>query len=80
MVFQIGSPFFDNGQAAVIIAGQVPIPIMPSASRLRNIAPKETPAVADPVLCQHGDLVALPNAHGSYRTLVRIDEPGALFE
>lgn len=31
---------------------------------------------ADSRLTQRGDLVALPTARGSYRTLVRIDEPG----
>lgn len=32
---------------------------------------------ADSRLTQRGELVALPNAHGSYRTLVRLDQPGA---
>ena len=31
---------------------------------------------ADGRLNQSGSLVAIPNAHGSYRTLVRLDEPG----
>lgn len=32
---------------------------------------------ADARLNQRGDLVAVPNAPGTYRTLVRLDEPGA---
>lgn len=32
---------------------------------------------ADERLSQHGDLVELPAPAGSYRTLVRLDEPGA---
>jgi hypothetical protein len=32
---------------------------------------------SDARLNQRGELVAVPNAHGSYRTLVRLDEAGA---
>ena len=32
---------------------------------------------SDERLNQHGDLVALPGAAGHYRTLIRVDEPGA---
>lgn len=54
----------------VTVADRAGLPVNGLAGKLMAIRP------SDGRLNQSGSLVALPNTPGSYRTLVRLDEPG----
>ncbi len=70
-----------EGLDGVIVARLADVQPHPDAERL-TVCKVETGSVTQQVVCgarlnQTGDLVALPGAPGGYRTLVRIDAPGA---
>lgn len=55
----------------VVVSDRGGLPVDGLAGQLVAVRP------SDSRLTQRGDLVAVPGVHGAYRTLVRLDQPGA---